>query len=129
MLSIFPVRQPVALRWLSNCGFFLLLVLPLSLFGGDDGHPGTLLGTSTLTSVKAGAWNSVAIAPQPITAGKPYWIALLGTNGVVRFRDNMGTAGTAMETSASKALTTLPSTWKTGTVYPEGPASAFGAGY
>lgn len=46
-----------------------------------------------------------------------------------KFRDRGGSAGSPRETSAQSSLTVLPSTWKRGESYNEGPVSAYGAGY
>jgi len=91
-------------------------------------HPGSRRAQGTLTTLKAGAWNSVAIPPTSIVSGQRYWIAVLSSSGQVVFRVDGGSAG-VMETSRSTTLTTLPSTWTTGNIYGNGPMSAFGAGY
>jgi hypothetical protein len=98
------------------------------LYTDASGHPGTRVATGTLSTLKVNSWNAVAIPPTSIVSGQRYWIAILGTAGQVAFRVNGGAAG-PMETSLSTALTALPTTWKTGTVYGNGPMSVFGAGY
>jgi len=87
--------------------------------------PGTLLAQGSTTALTAGAWNTITIPATAITAGTPYWLAILGTNGgTIRFRDTPG--GCRSESSASSALTTLPTTWATGTKYTDCPLSAYG---
>ena len=103
--------------------------LVAGLYTDKNGHPGTLLEQGTLSSPGSGGWKKVAIPPVSINAGSKYWIALLGPSGVLRFRDAAGGTSQPSETSAQTTLTTLPSTWTSGTVYNSGPLSAHGAGY
>ena len=103
--------------------------LVAGLYTDSNGHPGTRLARGTLSSPGSGGWKKVAIPPVSINAGSKYWIALLGPSGVLRFRDAAGGTGQPGETSAQTTLTTLPSTWTSGTVYNSGPLSAYGAGY
>jgi hypothetical protein len=103
--------------------------LVAGLYTDKNGHPGTRLARGTLTSPVAETWNRVALPATSITAGSTYWIAILSPSGVLQFSDMVGGAGSSCETSAQSTLTILPSTWTTGTVYYEGPLSAYGAGY
>ena len=95
----------------------------------NGGHPGTLLASGSLVSPTAGAWNDVSITPSTaIAAGQSYWIALLGTGGVLNLQDECcGAQGSQpSETSSSTSLSSLPATWSTGTVFPhDGPVSAY----
>jgi hypothetical protein len=84
------------------------------LYTEKNGRPGTLLAQGTLTSPKAGRWNTVALPAKSLTAGSKYWIAILGTSGVLRFRDAASSTSQPRETSAQSTLTTMPSTWTTG---------------
>ena len=98
----------------------------VGIYSDNGGHPGTLLTTGTTSSPIAGAWNKIVVAPVQVAAATNYWIAILGASGgPVHFRD--APSGPPSETSASSSLTALPQTWETGTVYFDGPLSAFAA--
>ena len=103
--------------------------LVAGLYTDKNGHPSTLLEQGTLSSPGSGGWNKGAIPPVSINAGSKYWIALLGRSGVLRFRDAAGVASQPSETSVQTKLSTLPSTWSTGTPHSSGPLSAYGVGY
>jgi hypothetical protein len=102
--------------------------LIVGVYTDSGGHPGTLVGSGTLASPTAGAWNDIVISPTgQIASGASYWIALLSPNGSgqIRFRDR---SGGASETSAQTTLSALPATWTTGHAYSDGPLSAYAAG-
>jgi hypothetical protein len=100
--------------------------LVAGLYADNAGHPGALIAQGSSTALTPAAWNSVTIIPGAIvTAGQPYWIAILGTNsGLLRFRDRNG--GCNSETNAQSNLTSLPSSWATGSIYPSCPLSGYG---
>jgi hypothetical protein len=87
------------------------------------------LGQGTLSAPKAGATNTINIAEVKVDSTKQYWLAVLATQGTIKFRDRMGSNAAPMETSASSTLTALPATWSTGKVFPDGPMSFYGNGY
>ena len=100
------------------------------LYTDSASHPAALLGQGTLTNPVTGAWNDVAIAASPVTAGANYWIAILGPAGGNRpaFRDNCcGGANGLAEVSTQTTLTTLPASWSTGGSYRDGPLAAYGS--
>ena len=99
------------------------------LYADSNGRPGARLATGTLSSPKAGSWNTVALPATNVTAGTKYWIAILSASGELKFRDKVGSASLNSETSKSASLTSLPTTWSTGTVSANGPLSGYGAGY
>ncbi|HEV8687461.1 MAG TPA: galactose oxidase-like domain-containing protein [Gaiellaceae bacterium] len=105
--------------------------LVAGLYADAGGSPGALLGQGTLNAPAGGAWNDVPIGSVSVTAGSTYWIALLAPAGAgtLRFRDRCcsGT-GSALDTSGQTALSILPASWTTGTVYGDGPISAYGRG-
>ena len=106
--------------------------LVAGIYDDNSGHPGKLLTQGKVTSgLKAGTWNRVPVPSVKLIANNPYWIAILSSQGLLKFRDHAGGTGNApLETSASTTLTSLPATWATGTVYPvDGPISANGTGY
>jgi concanavalin A-like lectin/glucanase superfamily protein len=99
------------------------------LYTDNNGHPGTLLAKGSLPSPKAGSWNTVALPAKSLTAGSKYWIAILGPSGVLQFCDAASSTSQPSETSAQSTLTTLPSTWTTGSPSYQGSVSAYGTGY
>jgi len=103
--------------------------LRVGLYSDNGGHPGALLTSGAKQAPVAGAWNTVDVAPVDVVNGTVYWIALLGPSGsgTLQFRDR-GPGGALAETSADTALDSLPSTWATGTVYHDGPVSAYAMG-
>src|SRR5262249_2337952 len=73
-----------------------------------------------------GSWNLITISPASITAGQPYWIAVLGPQtGAIKFRDR-SSGPCHSQTTQQQNLTTLPTAWTTGTVFPTCPLSAYG---
>jgi hypothetical protein len=103
--------------------------LVAGIYKDNNGHPGALVAQGTKSTLKAGAWNSVPIPVASVTAAQPYWIAILGSKGQIKFRDRLGSVAGKLEISASSTLTSLPGTWITGLVYSNGPISAYGLGY
>ena len=99
------------------------------IYKNNSGHPGALVAKGTLSSLKPGAWNSVPIPVASVTAGQPYWIAILGSKGGIRFLDQVGSGTGLMETSASSSLTSLPSTWTGSVTKANASMSIFGNGY
>ena len=96
--------------------------LNVIIYGDASGYPSTGLPGGKLTALQPGAWNLVPIYVQPLTAGKPYWIGILGTGGTLNLRGQLGTGTGLMETSASSKQKALPRTWPTG-----GNSSTYGA--
>ncbi|MEI2771042.1 MAG: PKD domain-containing protein [Candidatus Competibacter sp.] len=103
--------------------------LAVGLYSNNNGHPSTLLGQGTLSSPSAGNWNKIPLPATKISAGTTYWVAILSLNGTLKFSDKVGSVATPSETSRTTTLTTLPSTWITGTVSGNGPLSGYGVGY
>ena len=102
--------------------------LVAGIYSNNNGHPGTLLAQGKLASPGPGKWNQVSISGATISAGQTYWMAILGSQGVLRFRDTK-TGQVTTETSASATLTTLPTTWATGGVWQDfGAVSVYGVG-
>ena len=95
------------------------------VYSDDSGRPGRLLGSGRLTSPVEGAWNTVVLPATDITAGTPYWLAVLGPDGtgVLRFRDVVDGQGGPTQTSAQTWLDGLPRFWRPGRSYANAPAS------
>jgi hypothetical protein len=100
------------------------------LYGDKHGRPGSLLATGSVSMPAAPAWNTVSFSSALVSAGKNYWIALLGTGGTLYFRDHSGGPCTGLSSSKS-SLTSLPSSWSmqfTGSQLNSCPASAYASG-
>ncbi len=98
--------------------------LVAGLYADSAGHPSTLISQGTGSQLTPGVWNNIPISGAIVTAGTPYWLGILGTqSGILRFRDG---SGCKSESSQQTNLTTLPSTWVSGTVWPSCPLSGYG---
>jgi outer membrane protein assembly factor BamB len=98
----------------------------VGVYSDNGGHPGTLLVQGSKSSPTAGTWNAIPLGSTPITSGKTYWIAILGTTaGTPYFRDR-GRGPCKSETNKLANLTALPGTWATGAVYTDCPLSGYG---
>lgn len=95
------------------------------LYGDAAGHPGALLSQASINSVTPGAWVTVTLPTVDVTAGTPYWIAVLGAkSGTFEFRDrNSGPC--IAENSGQTGLTQLPATWSSGPASSACPISAY----
>jgi chitodextrinase len=105
--------------------------LVAGLYADASGHPGTLLAQGRLSgSPVRGAWNTVPLSSTAsIRSGSTYWIAILSPSGALKFRDaRSGSSSNPSETSAQTGLTSLPSGWRTGKSYRDGPLSAYAVG-
>ncbi len=99
--------------------------LVIGVYANSNGHPGALLTLGSTTQLASGTWNAIAVTPASVTAGTAYWLAILGTqSGMPQFRDRQ-VGGCTSETSSQTTLTTLPSTWTTGTAFTSCPLSAY----
>ncbi len=62
--------------------------LVVGLYADNGGAPGTLIAQAWLTSPVSHAWNNLPFPIAPVSAGTPYWLAILGTGGQLNFRDD-----------------------------------------
>ncbi|MDA0168685.1 choice-of-anchor D domain-containing protein [Solirubrobacter taibaiensis] len=103
--------------------------LVLGLYSDFGGSPATLLGTGSVTTVVKGAWNEVTLAtPVALTAGTPYWFALLnpvGSGGSLVWRDRAGGVGGPEQTTLSRTLSALPLSWSALGIWSDGPVSGY----
>jgi len=101
------------------------VVVGLYTNNGTINSPGTLLTQATILNPVAGAWNTVSVSSVSVTSGVKYWIAVLSpaSKGIVRFRDVV--SGGSSQQSSQSSLSTLPSTWTTGTRESRSPMSAY----
>jgi len=101
--------------------------LAAGVYADDGGHPGRLLAQGTAVAGK-GDWSTVALGDGPaLTAGSPYWVAVLAPSGDRRLALRAAGGG-ASETSAQTALAALPATWATGGSSADGVLAAYGVG-
>lgn len=98
----------------------------VGMYTNVNGHPQALLSNGLVTHPVAGQWNSVSLSPVQVTKGTAYWLALLGVNGVVQFRDRRGNCQS--EVSGQTNLSSLPANWTTGTRWPTCTLSMFETG-
>jgi hypothetical protein len=102
--------------------------ITVGLYDDRDGHPGALL-TEGHAAADGSGWATIPVTGTDLTAGKQYWIALLGTgDGGLRFRDEPQGECASETTPESQTLDALPAEWRTGTEYDDCPVSAYGAG-
>jgi hypothetical protein len=100
--------------------------LYIGLYTNAAGHPGTLLAQGSITTITRGTWNTVPVSTASISSGTTYWIAILGTSSGTPFFRDRANGSCKSEISRQTNLTSLPSTWSTGTVYNDCPLSAYG---
>jgi hypothetical protein len=98
----------------------------VGIYANSNGHPKGLLSSGVISNPVAGQWNSVLLTPVSVTGGRTYWLALLGVNGVVTFRDRTGSCQS--EVSGQTNLSSLPAGWTRGASWPTCVASIFGTG-
>ncbi|HEV7939036.1 MAG TPA: PKD domain-containing protein [Solirubrobacteraceae bacterium] len=101
--------------------------LTVGLYSSVAGSPGSLLSTGTTSSVQAGAWNTVSLAPSALIGGDTYWLAVLGENGTLRIRDR-STGPCLSQTDAQSGLKTLASSWSIGETSSTCPISGYMSG-
>jgi hypothetical protein len=97
----------------------------VGLYSNYYGHPSALLRQAALTRPVSGKWNSVKISSVQVKRGTRYWVALLGLNGQIAFRDATGNCYS--ETSQQTTLSSLPATWRTGSRWSTCVISMFGS--
>lgn len=55
-------------------------------YSDNNGHPGSRLTGGNPASFQKAAWNTVPVSPVSIAVGIKYWFVLLGTGGLMKFR-------------------------------------------
>jgi hypothetical protein len=98
----------------------------VGVYTDNNNNPGTLLSQALITSPINYTWNTVTLSNTTITAGTKYWIAILSPKGKgkVFFKDK-APGGQGSVSSSLSNLTTLPSTWITGSSWASTSISAF----
>lgn len=98
----------------------------VGLYADSNGHPYALLAKGAISNPAPGRWNSVPLPALQVTGGTTYWLALLGVNGVVQFRDRNGNCHSEVDSQAN--LGSLPAVWATGSRWPTCIVSMFETG-
>jgi Ca2+-binding RTX toxin-like protein len=94
-------------------------------------HPAALLRSGTVTTPVLGQFNTVVVPNLTVTTGTSYWIALLGPNGIVKFRDRHAAGNSETNRTNNANLpgsTGNPTAWATGGSFTDGALSAYAAG-
>ena len=94
------------------------------VYSESGGHPGTLLSTGTARAPRGRAWASVPITGLSLVSGRPYWLAILGGGGVLRFRDR-SEGPCQSQASPQRSLSSLPRHWSVGNGHRSCPVSAY----
>ena len=126
----FPV-QALATGQVSSLSVYLdrsnrASTVSVGVYADSNGHPQGLLSSGMIANAVNGRWNSVAMPPLQVTSGTTYWLALLGVDGAVRFRDRIGNCHS--EVGRQTNLSSLPATWTTGSRWPTCVVSVFESG-
>jgi len=98
----------------------------VGLYSSYAGHPLRLLSQAQIPQPRSGVWNSIRVSAVQVRQGRRYWVALLGLNGQIAFRDSPGNCYS--ETSQQRSLTSFPATWRTGSQWSTCVVSMFGSG-
>ena len=97
------------------------------IYSDISGAPGNLLTSGMIASPVAGSWNTVNVPAATIVSGGKYWIAILGTGGTLRFRDQ--SSGTCLsQVNRTTGLSALPTGWTSGSIFHDCPVSVYGSG-
>jgi hypothetical protein len=126
----FPVTAAVSAP-VTNLSVFLdssntAATVWVGLYSHYNGNPSKLLSHAAILHPASGRWNNITIPSVQVTKGARYWVALLGLNGQIEFRDRTSTCYS--ETSQQRTLTALPATWTMGSRLSTCIVSMFGSG-
>ncbi len=88
-------------------------VVTLGVYSDVNNAPDSLLGSASFAPPDSGGWNTVVLPGVPIAAGTKYWLAALGADGYMKFRDKSG-GSCSSQGSADIGLSALPATWTPG---------------
>src|ERR1700694_2547963 len=134
MAEAFPVRATSSAQ-IDSLSLFIdrsnrAATVFVGLYSSFAGHPHTLLSQAALMRPVSSRWNSVNIPSVRVKRGRRYWVALLGLNGQIAFRDNTSRDNTGecySQTSHQTALISLPPPWRTGSQWSTCVVSMFGS--
>jgi hypothetical protein len=96
----------------------------VGIYADQNHHPGALLSTGSVSALRDGSWNELALSAGSLTADSQYWLAVLSIDGTLHYRDR-SRGSCKSETSAQANLSSLPTTWSTGGSSSNCPISAY----
>jgi hypothetical protein len=83
----------------------------VGIYSNSLNRPGTLLSLGTGRLLKVHAWSTIPVTPAQLQAGSTYWLAVLGKNGVLRYRSpRHGSCLSSLSTQTH--LHALPKRWR-----------------
>lgn len=86
--------------------------LVAGVYADAGGHPGSLLGSGSLSHPKVRTWDTVSVRrPFSVTGGAAYWIVVLGKGGAVHFRYR-NQASCLSQRSRKRRMKGLPGSWR-----------------
>jgi hypothetical protein len=88
-------------------------MLVAGLYGDSSGRPRSLLASGSSPVHRRGRWVTVAIRRTRLVRGHPYWVAVLGTGGVLDIRAHQSAACRSV-TDRVAGLRELPRSWRSG---------------
>jgi hypothetical protein len=98
-----------------------------AIYDSRGGHPGALMTSGNDRRPTPGKWNTLEIPAAELSKGTTYWLALLGLNGVLVYRDRRR-GPCSSEHSKQEHLRHFPQNWQPGRRSRMCPASMFVAG-
>jgi len=102
--------------------------LIVALYSNRSGAPVRRVSSGTLSSLKAGSWNTISVTRTKVRSASTYWIAVLGQPGMLylRGRKNASCHG---EMDHMPHLSSLPQRWNSDTRLDACPISAYAKGH
>lgn len=85
----------------------------VAVYSSSGGNPRTLLASGATRHPAAEEWNHIRISAVALHRGDTYWVAVLGTQGAVTYRDRLHGSCSSQE-SAQTSLTGFPHRWSSG---------------
>lgn len=96
------------------------------LYTNRGGSPASLVTSGFARAPRAGRWTRIAVRSAAVTAGRTYWIAMMGSGGRLRFRDRR--SGSCHSETSSARSRTLAASWHIGQMRAVCPASTYVTG-
>ena len=101
--------------------------LLVGVYSSYGGHPRSRIASGALSLPKGGGWNTVPVTSAAISAGRTYWLVVLGRGGALYIRDLMH-GRCASELSRHGYLKSLPQRWRPAANRRRCPISAYVTG-
>jgi hypothetical protein len=96
----------------------------VAIYTSARGEPAALLTSGSTQVLRRGTWISIGVRSQRLQKGTNYWLAVLGSGGVLRFRDR-ASGGCSSRESAQMGLKRFPKRWQAGPRWATCPISAY----